>query len=71
MCRTPEEFKAWSQNLGHETVLTTFSSYGEVARERQAKLMRQLGQATSERGFFPGRPSNRFCVTCRHTTGLM
>lgn len=47
LCRTPEEFKAWSQNLGHETVLTTFSSYGEVARERQAKLIRQLGQAKS------------------------
>ena len=29
-CRTPEEFKAWSQNLGHEGVLTTFTSYGEV-----------------------------------------
>jgi integrase len=23
-CRTPEEYKAWSQNLGHEHVLTTF-----------------------------------------------
>ena len=23
-CQTPEEFKAWSQNLGHEDVLTTF-----------------------------------------------
>ncbi len=28
LCRTPEQFKAWSQNLGHEKVLTTFSSYG-------------------------------------------
>ena len=24
-CKTPEEFKAWSQNLGHEQVLTTFA----------------------------------------------
>jgi hypothetical protein len=24
LCQTPEEFKAWSQNLGHEGVLTTF-----------------------------------------------
>ena len=31
LCRTPEEFKAWSQNLGHEEVLTTFVSYGEVS----------------------------------------
>jgi integrase len=44
LCHTPEEFKAWSQNLGHDTVLTTFASYGEVARDRQAKLIRQLGQ---------------------------
>ena len=35
VCRTPEQFKAWSQNLGHEKVLTTFSSYGSVGRERQ------------------------------------
>lgn len=27
-CRSPEDFKAWSQNLGHEQVLTTFTSYG-------------------------------------------
>jgi len=44
LCRTPEEFKAWSQNLGHEQVLTTFSSYGQVASNRQAELIRQLGQ---------------------------
>jgi hypothetical protein len=25
-CRTPEEYKAWSQNLGHEQVLTTFAA---------------------------------------------
>lgn len=25
----PEEFKVWSQNLGHESILTTFSSYGK------------------------------------------
>jgi integrase/recombinase XerD len=42
-CHTPEEFKAWSQNLGHEQVLTTFSSYGQVASARQAELIRRLG----------------------------
>ena len=41
-CRTPEEFKAWSQNFGHEQVLTTFSSYGQVGYERQAELIRSL-----------------------------
>jgi hypothetical protein len=38
----PEEFKVWSQNLGHESILTTFSSYGEVSAYRQAEIMREL-----------------------------
>ena len=42
-CKTPEEFKAWSQNLGHEQVLTTFMSYGAVARDRQREIMAQIG----------------------------
>jgi integrase len=37
-CKTPEEFKAWSQNLGHEKALTTFLSYGEVASHRQGEI---------------------------------
>ena len=41
-CKTPEEYKAWSQNLGHENVLTTFSSYGAVNSHRQAELIRSL-----------------------------
>jgi integrase len=41
-CKTPEEFKAWSQNLGHEQVLTTFASYGEVAPHRQAEIIKAL-----------------------------
>jgi integrase len=39
LCRTPEQFKAWSQNLGHEKVLTTFSSYGTVGRDGSAKFL--------------------------------
>jgi integrase len=46
VCRTPEQFKAWSQNLGHEKVLTTFNSYGEVASRRQGEIIRSL--ATSQ-----------------------
>ena len=30
-CRTPEDYKAWSQNMGHDDVLTTFNSYGSVS----------------------------------------
>ena len=42
MCQTPEEFKAWSQNLGHEGVLTTFYSYGSVAPVRQGAIIKNL-----------------------------
>ncbi len=42
VCKTPEQFKAWSQNLGHENVLTTFLSYGEVACQRQGEIIRDL-----------------------------
>jgi len=42
VCQTPEQFKAWSQNLGHEKVLTTFLSYGEVACSRQGEIIRDL-----------------------------
>lgn len=42
ICQSPEEFKAWSQNLGHEQVLTTFLSYGEVATQRQGEIIQHL-----------------------------
>ena len=41
-CQSPEEFKAWSQNLGHEDVLTTLYSYGEVQQNRQGEIFQQL-----------------------------
>lgn len=44
VCKTPEQFKAWSQNLGHEKVLTTFLSYGEVASRRQGEIIRDLAK---------------------------
>jgi integrase len=48
ICKSPEDYKAWSQNLGHENVLTTFSSYGDVARHRQAEIIRALGKSEQE-----------------------
>jgi integrase len=42
-CNSPEEYKAWSQNLGHEDVLTTFRSYGDVSAHRQTEIMRGMG----------------------------
>lgn len=44
LCKSPEEFKAWSQNLGHEGVLTTFYSYGQVQEDRQNELIKYLGR---------------------------
>lgn len=44
ICKTPEELKAWSQNLAHENVLTTFTSYGAVASHRQAEIMSVLAR---------------------------
>ena len=48
LCQTPEQFKAWSQNLGHEGVLTTFYSYGDVADYRQAELIKKLSGPRAE-----------------------
>ncbi len=44
VCQTPEEFKAWSQNLGHEGVLTTFYSYGAVGSRRQGEIIQGLAE---------------------------
>lgn len=44
LCTTAESFKAWSQNLGHEGVLITFYSYGEVQPERQKEIIAQMHQ---------------------------
>jgi integrase len=44
LCRTPEEWKAWSQNLGHESEATTFVGYGQVSAHRQTEIIRALGE---------------------------
>jgi integrase/recombinase XerD len=45
VCKTPEEFKAWSQNLGHDGVLTTFYSYGGVGSQRQREIIQGLAES--------------------------
>ncbi|MGA2083994.1 MAG: tyrosine-type recombinase/integrase [Terracidiphilus sp.] len=42
VCQTPEQFKAWSQNFGHEKVMTTFENYGSVTGDRQGEIIRGL-----------------------------
>jgi integrase len=44
-CENAEAFKSWSQNLGHEGVLTTFTSYGAVEPARQAEIIRAMWEA--------------------------
>lgn len=38
-CKTPEQFKAWSMNLGHEDIATTLKSYCPVSPSRQKELI--------------------------------
>lgn len=41
-CKTPEQFKAWSLNLGHDSIATTLSAYCPVSPSRQAELIRGM-----------------------------
>lgn len=45
---SPEQMKAWSQNLGHADVLTTFTSYGQLPSHRQGELIRMAARARPE-----------------------
>lgn len=44
-CPSIEAMKAWSQNLGHEKMLTTLTSYGTVPAHRHAEIFEQLRRA--------------------------
>lgn len=44
ICGTPEQYKAWSLNMGHEKVTTTLRSYGKMSTSRQAEIMHALRQ---------------------------
>ncbi len=48
ICKTPEEFKAISQNLGHENVMTTFTSYGEIPVYRQGEIVCSLKKKSED-----------------------
>ena len=43
-CPNIEAYKAWSQNLGHDGVLTTLVSYGQVATNRQGEIMQEMAK---------------------------
>lgn len=52
VCKSPEQYKAWSQNLGHEKVLTTFLNYGRIECHLQGEIIRELAnpQQTAQSG---------------------
>lgn len=50
LCKTPAEFKAWSQNLGHEGVLVTLTSYGTLPDFTQRELISQLAERLTTEG---------------------
>ena len=43
-----EERKAFSQNLGHSSILTTATCYGEVSEERRCELIRNLSKKPAD-----------------------
>jgi integrase len=46
----PRQLKAWSQNLGHESVLTSLGSYGALTLQEQADVIGQLGAVDVDDG---------------------
>ena len=42
ICGNPEEFKAWSRNLGHTDVSTTFTSYGKLEIYKQGIVIKRI-----------------------------
>ncbi len=65
ICTTPEMFKAWSQNIGHENVLTTFTSYGQVALHRQREIIHGLAKPVEASG-----PDERAIALARRLMAL-
>jgi len=44
LCTTPAEYKAWSQNLGHDGALITLTSYGALPGYVQKELIIGIGK---------------------------
>jgi integrase len=64
-CTTAETFKAWSQNLGHDGVLTTFTSYGQVDRNRQREIISSFSAANGQ-----SVPEDRILAIARQLSTL-
>jgi site-specific recombinase XerD len=44
LCTTPAEYKAWSQNLGHDGAMVTLTSYGTLPGYTQRELIGGIGR---------------------------
>ncbi len=49
-CKTFQNMKGWSQNLGHDQMAATLINYGKIDTEVQGEIMERLAkpQSTSE-----------------------
>jgi len=47
-CPTARDFVAWSQNLGHREVLTTFTSYGRLSELEREQILGGLGERKTD-----------------------
>ena len=52
-CKTPEDLKAWSQNIGHNSIMTTLNSYGQIDEYNQGKIIKRLGQLEEQHALTP------------------
>ena len=66
---SPEGMKAWSQNLGHAEVLTTFTSYGVVQAHRQGELIRAMATASGDPAPAPDDTALLAALTARLLAG--
>ncbi len=48
ICPSLDALKTWGQNMGHESISTTLTSYGPVSSQWQAEIMRSFGRADTK-----------------------
>ena len=42
VCKTPEQLKAWSMNMGHSNLATTINSYVPISEARQLEILSEM-----------------------------
>ena len=47
LCTAPAEYKAWSQNMGHDGALVTLTSYGTLPGYTQRDLITGIGKRSA------------------------